>query len=81
MLRWHFDSRSGSSQDGVAVGIRSRIEIRSSKVIWPFLADSIAMAAVEAAIEEVDAAMEGYVAWRFGAFRVLVLALPPDRAG
>ena len=39
------------------------------------------MAAVEAAIEEVDAAMEGYVAWRFGAFRVLVLALPPDRAG
>ena len=42
-----------------------RRHTRSFKVIWPFLADSIAMAAVEAAIEEVDAAMEGYVAWHF----------------
>eukprot|EP00439_Symbiodinium_sp_Y106_P063561 s582_g9.t2 len=43
-------------------GIQSGPGARTATwVIWPFLADSIAMAAVEAAIEEVDAAMEGYV--------------------
>ena len=31
------------------------------KVIWPFLADSIAMAVVESAIEDVDNAMDDYV--------------------
>ena len=35
--------------------------ITAWKVIWPFLADSIAMAVVESAIEDVDNAMDDYV--------------------
>lgn len=31
-----------------------------TQVIWPYLADSIAMAVVESAMEEVDNAMEDY---------------------